>query len=1012
MPSAGAITAGKAYVIISAIDRTKHILGTVTRNVNAAATKMQAIGSRLTFGAGLATMATALPIQQFGRFEDAMLAVRAKMGATSGEYQRMTQLAQHLGETTSFTAQQVAEAMVVMAQMGLKADEVTDSIQGILSGARATGTELPAMADYVLTAVRAFGSDFSEASDYADVLTAACNNSALSMDDLGQALQYASSSGQLAGSNIREVTTLLAALANMGVRGTMAGTSLRRIYEKLAMEKEKLAAIGVNPFDDQGNYRPIVQIITDLARAIQDLPQGEKIALLTDIFEVRGMTGAAKLTQENFSQLAAAIENCQGVAQETAAMMDTGVGGAFRFVTSAVERCGLAIGEAFRGAIVGARDDIIGLVQSTTEWINTHQQTVVMTAVGIAAMGVLGATFLTTGLAIRVTAAALGGFHFILAGLLAAFRALTFTMRLLPLSLTAVTGAFHLAIGATTGFYTAAKAACTATVAALNTVYGVILRIPAALRVVGVAYQGLVALCHGLLIGLSTVLQATAIGLKAVVLGTIFTIRAAFLISYGIIKGLILAFPAIIQLVCAAAKVVYYGTLVGFQAVTAATMTTIGAIVNGLPLVWGAVCAATAAVYHAALTTMLAATLAWCLAVRGVIYGIPAAFTVIKTAIMAIPAMLSSGLAAIPAFLASMTAANLAAVGLIAGAVALLIAFWPEILAGVQWVGQGIAEVFGSVFQYIVNICTQMGQAVWTTLSKAFGDTWSGIKTAATDLWGSLTTDCMSAFGTISAQISEGDWTGAFETAVLAMRAVWSDFQTFFITAWHTTAMAFMDIWMGLRRGIQSAREAMAKLIGWFMKLGMTEEQKADFDKALDDVQKADRAAMESGFTASKTKHEKAIADAQQSNVTIRGELAKHTMTKDAEIKAKREQQQAEEATRDAQIESEREAAAQNLQSQTLEGYTPPEPPAALAGVTSQVASQMRFTAEILQAAQRGTAEAEKHFLENKAERRNALIEQANNKERDKNAEATAKNTARLVELAEDREDKEEEVVY
>ena len=85
---------------------------------------------------------------------------------------------------------------------------------------------------------------------------------------------------------------------------------------------------------------------------------------------------------------------------------------------------------------------------------------------------------------------------------------------------------------------------------------------------------------------------------------------------------------------------------------------------------------------------------------------------------------------------------------------------------------------------------------------------------------------------------------------------------------------------------------------------------------------------------------------------------------------------------------------------------------AALSAVTSQVASQMRFTAEILQAAQRGTAEAEKHFLENKAERRNALIEQANNKDRDKNAEATAKNTARLVELAEDREDKEEEVVY
>lgn len=117
------------------------------------------------------------------------------------------------------------------------------------------------MSDYVLTAIRSFGGTFAEATDYADVMTVACNNSALSMEDLGYALQYASSSGQLAGSDIREVTTFLGALANMGVRGTMGGTSLRRIYEKLATQKEKLSELGVNPFDDEGNYRPIFKII-------------------------------------------------------------------------------------------------------------------------------------------------------------------------------------------------------------------------------------------------------------------------------------------------------------------------------------------------------------------------------------------------------------------------------------------------------------------------------------------------------------------------------------------------------------------------------------------------------------------------------------------------------------------------------------------------------------------------------------------------------------------------------
>ncbi|MDO4583523.1 MAG: hypothetical protein Q4D62_05405 [Planctomycetia bacterium] len=45
MTSSSTITAGKAYVIISAIDRTKHVLATVFKNVNAAARKTQFVGT-------------------------------------------------------------------------------------------------------------------------------------------------------------------------------------------------------------------------------------------------------------------------------------------------------------------------------------------------------------------------------------------------------------------------------------------------------------------------------------------------------------------------------------------------------------------------------------------------------------------------------------------------------------------------------------------------------------------------------------------------------------------------------------------------------------------------------------------------------------------------------------------------------------------------------------------------------------------------------------------------------
>ena len=197
-----------------------------------------------------------------------------------------------------------------------------------------------------------------------------------------------------------------------------------------------------------------------------------------------------------------------------------------------------------------------------------------------------------------------------------------------------------------------------------------------------------------------------------------------------------------------------------------------------------------------------------------------------------------------------------------------------------------------------------------TDIGNAFSTAWQGISAAGTTLWGSLKADCGAAFSAISSQITNGDWTGAFETAVLAMRAVWSDFQRFFVTAWHSTALAFMDIWQSMRRGIQSARETMAKLVGWFMKLGMTDEEKVEFDKALVDVQQADRNSMEQGFVASKKRHEQAIANAETSNVSIREKLAEHTQKVQTEAAAKREQELAEQATQEAMDAAQKEETA------------------------------------------------------------------------------------------------------
>ncbi|MDO4584902.1 MAG: phage tail tape measure protein [Planctomycetia bacterium] len=1058
MTSSSTITAGKAYVIISAIDRTKHVLATVSKNVDAAARKIQSVGTQLMMGAGFAGIGTALPIRQFARFEDSMLSARAKMQASEADYQRLTKLAQHYGETTSYTAQQVADSMVVMAQMGLKPDDVENSLGAILNAARATGTELPAMSDYILTAIRAFGGEFSDAADYADVMTAACNNSALNMEMLGDAMTYCAKPARDAGVNVRQLSTLIGFLANQGIRGSHAGTALRRMFTNLATQRSKLEEHGIFAFDEQGQFKNIDETIAKIREVASTMNDMEKVTFLKDIFGQYALASMQTLATDEYSELSAAIQNCSGVAQETADMMDSSLGGSFRLIWSAVERAGNAIGEHFKEAINNAREGIILFVQETTKWIEANKETVVGFAVGIACVGALGAAFLATGTAIQMVTFAIGGFHFILTASTAAFYTCTAACGLLNVVVNGFLNTLFLGRYVVVGFATSLGLVRTtavgipATIAAIRTSYlsmiGVLATVRAAalgipwipsaatagvysfMQTVRTAYLGIV----------STIALAgtyVGVGIHAVMSGMVVALR-----SFGMaIQTLSVAwtfFPIFAQLAMVKVYTSFRLAIAGIQSailgipatfvtvktsLIAAAVTIKTGIVSSVIATRAAIITAyvsTKAFILTTLTTVKTATIAACLATRTAVLGIPAAMSSAWSVIVGLPQMLYSAFLGIPALLNGIGTACITFSATISGSIAAVTALASSItlahVAAVAAIG-GIAILCGpylwkilkaagmTIYQILGSVGTWISQQ-FSRFANAAQTAWAGIAAAGSELWGNLKEDCVSAFSTISAQITNGDWTGAFETAVLAMRAVWSGFQRFFVTAWHLTALAFMDIWQSMRRGIQDARETIAKLVGWFMKIGMTEEQKIEFDKALADVQSADRNAMEQGFTDSKNRHEQAIVEAEKSNISIREKLAEHTK----EVQDKAHAQAAadefarhmdEQSTQGAKNAGLTETSTPTLENSEISTFETTIPP--------QLLSQFEVTAHILDVAQFGTIAAEKNFLENNTNLRNAELEKVNNEKKDKNIERTADGVEKLVELAEEEKD---DVIY
>jgi len=394
MPSAKGIRAGRAFVELFA-DDSKLVRGLrrAERRLKAFGKHISALGRKLAgLGAALAAP-IALSVRVFAGFDDQMRAVQAVIGATGDEFDRLNAKAKLLGRTTSYTAAQVAGAMLELGRAGFDPGQIDAAIASVLSLARATGTELPTAANIAAGALRAFGLEADQMGRVADVMTATANNSAQTLEDLGEAMKYAAPVADAYGLTLEETTKILGALANFSIRGSMAGNTLKNIMLQLANPdvRAKLAALGVATTDAGGDMLEVSAVLRNLGKSIRDMPKADRLSIMNDLFGKRAVAGGIKLTAASFDRLNDAIDNANGTAARTAKTMDSGIGGALRRLWSAVEGVAIGIGESLAGPISEMAEWLSRAAGMITGWIKANRElivTVLQVTIAVLAAGV------------------------------------------------------------------------------------------------------------------------------------------------------------------------------------------------------------------------------------------------------------------------------------------------------------------------------------------------------------------------------------------------------------------------------------------------------------------------------------------------------------------------------------------------------------------------------------------------------------------------------------------------
>ena len=147
----------------------------------------------------------------------------------------------NVAQASKFSASEVGETAVMLAQAGLSIQEIGASMKGIITLAQATGTDLAKSVDVVTSVLSIFNKSATETDTIVNQLTAALNESKLDINKMALGLQYAGNIANDSGVSFEELTAALGATANAGIRsGSTLGTGLRQMFIDLQKPNEKL----------------------------------------------------------------------------------------------------------------------------------------------------------------------------------------------------------------------------------------------------------------------------------------------------------------------------------------------------------------------------------------------------------------------------------------------------------------------------------------------------------------------------------------------------------------------------------------------------------------------------------------------------------------------------------------------------------------------------------------------------------------------------------------------------
>ena len=290
-------------------------------------------------------------------FEQALANLKAISGATNNQLLGLDKRARELGMSTRYTASQVAFLQTEFARLGFTVEEIQNATKATLDLAAATDADLAQAALIAGQTVRAFGLDASETQRVTDTMAKSFTSSALTMDKFSDSMTYVGPVARSAGFSVEGTTATLGLLTNAGISGSIAGTSLRRIFLELSNESSRLTKRLGGP----------VKNAHDLAIRLNQLnKEGITTAEVKKLVGLRATSAFQILMRgaEDLEQLTLALEAAGGAAERMAEIQLDTLEGKLIILNSAWEVFGTNLYDYFKKPLQDGVESMTQFIQS------------------------------------------------------------------------------------------------------------------------------------------------------------------------------------------------------------------------------------------------------------------------------------------------------------------------------------------------------------------------------------------------------------------------------------------------------------------------------------------------------------------------------------------------------------------------------------------------------------------------------------------------------------------------